>query len=199
MAPLSATNSDITETYDITIAGNEARLFKWYLSGTTFFSRFEDPTLLSVLNNGTVPSYSGNLMVDLPQMHQWVYIVIQSAIPLPHPIHLHGHDFFILATGSGTYTPGSTLLNLQNPPRRDTANMPAAGFLVVAFETDNPGAWLMHCHVGWHTSMGFALQFIEGKSMVSSTVKDTCALQETCKGWNNWVAETGFQQHDSGV
>lgn len=25
--------------------------------------------------------------------------------------------------------------------------LPAGGYLVMAFITDNPGAWLMHCHI----------------------------------------------------
>lgn len=35
-------------------------------------------------------------------------------------------------------------LNFENPPRRDTAMLPAGGWLVFAFETNNPGAWIMH-------------------------------------------------------
>lgn len=55
-----------------------------------------------------------------------------------HPFHLHGHDFFILAQGLGLYTP-LVKLNRDNPPRRDTATMSGSGYLVIAFETDNPG------------------------------------------------------------
>lgn len=199
VAALNPTNSDVEYTKDITIAPNDANLFKWYLSGTTFYSKYDDPTLLHVLQNNTAPDYSGNLILNLPKMSEWIYIIIESQIPLNHPIHLHGHDFFVLASGSGSYAPGSTVLNLQNPPRRDTANMPAAGFLVLAFETDNPGAWLMHCHIGWHTSMGFALQIIEGEDMVKDTVKDQCAIEGTCKAWKNWVGINAFEQVDSGV
>ncbi len=25
--------------------------------------------------------------------------------------------------------------------------LPAGGWLVIAFPTDNPGAWLLHCHI----------------------------------------------------
>lgn len=39
--------------------------------------------------------------------------------------------------------------------------LPAGGWLVLAFETDNPGAWLMHCHIAWHVSEGLAVQFLE--------------------------------------
>lgn len=55
-----------------------------------------------------------------------------------HPFHLHGHDFYILAQGFGAYTP-VTKLNRKNPPRRDTATMAGSGYLVIAFENDNPG------------------------------------------------------------
>jgi FtsP/CotA-like multicopper oxidase with cupredoxin domain len=197
MAPLNAFKSDQSFTKDITVKPNEENLFKWYLSGTTFYSKYEDPTLVRVISNNTAPTYSGNLILDLPKMGEWIYIVIESAIPVNHPIHLHGHDFLVLGSGSGTYT--DQPLNMINPPRRDTANMPAAGWLVLGFETDNPGAWLMHCHIGWHTSMGFALQILEGQSMIRDTVKDECALYGTCAKWNKWVAERGFKQHDSGV
>ena len=147
VAKLNAFPSDQRFTDDVTVRHNSENLFKWYLSGTTFHSKYEDPTLVRVIVNDTAPTYSGNLILDLPDMGKWIYIIVQSTIPLNHPIHLHGHDFFILGAGNGTYT--NQELNIFNPPRRDTANMPAAGWLVIAFETDNPGTWLMHCHIGW--------------------------------------------------
>lgn len=67
--------------------------------------------------------------------------VIETAIPVPHPIHLHGHDFFILAAEESATFDSSVTLNLNNPPRRDVANLPASGYLVIAFKTDNPGVW----------------------------------------------------------
>ncbi|KAF2001928.1 carbohydrate-binding module family 18 [Amniculicola lignicola CBS 123094] len=198
MASMQATSQDTSFEYDMTIAPNADRLFKWYLSGTTFLAHYDDPTLVHFLANETAPNTSGNLILDLPKMGEWIYIVVESAIPLPHPIHLHGHDFFVLGSGSGSYS-SSTPVNLSNPPRRDTAMLPAAGYLVIAFETDNPGTWLMHCHIGWHTSMGFALQILEGKDSIRSTMKDECGLQDTCTNWKAWTAKTGFGQFDSGV
>lgn len=79
---------------------------------------------------------------------QWQYWVIQqdnaTAPPVPHPIHLHGHDFFVLAQQANAVWNGDiTTLNMNNPIRRDTATLPAGGYLVLAFESDNPGAWLV--------------------------------------------------------
>jgi FtsP/CotA-like multicopper oxidase with cupredoxin domain len=152
VVPLTVGSADFTEgTLDVVIHGNDVNLYKWYLSGTTFFSEYNEPTLLDVWENKTLPTFSGNLLVELPNPKEWVYVIVESPIPLPHPLHLHGHDFYILSEGFGSYN-SSTTLNLSNPPRRDTALLPAAGFIVLAFETDNPGVWLMHCHIGWHTS-----------------------------------------------
>jgi len=195
---LSASNEDVEETYDITVAPNDANLFKWYLSGTTFQSQYDNPTLYQFYQNGSAPTYSGNLILDIPNEGEWIYIIIESGIALPHPIHLHGHDFFILAEGNGTYD-SSVALKLSNPPRRDTALMPAGGYLVVAFQTDNPGAWLMHCHIGWHTSMGFALQFLEMKSKIDSTITDSCVLTGTCDTWNKYATANDIVVEDSGV
>lgn len=61
------------------------------------------------------------------------------------PIHLHGHDFFVLASGSGTYADSNAVLQTENPPRRDVQMLPAAGYLVIAWQADNPGVWLAHC------------------------------------------------------
>jgi FtsP/CotA-like multicopper oxidase with cupredoxin domain len=196
-AKVNAYSKDKIFTEDVTVGVNAENLFRWYLGGTTFYSKYEDPTLVRVIANNSAPTYSGNLMLDLPKMNEWVYIIVQSSVPLNHPIHLHGHDFLILGSGSGTYT--NQPLNLNNPPRRDTANMPAAGWLLIAFETDNPGAWLMHCHIGWHTSGGFALQILEGQSMIKKTIKDECGMYGTCANWNRWVEGRGFKQYDSGV
>jgi FtsP/CotA-like multicopper oxidase with cupredoxin domain len=79
---------------------------------------------------------------------QWQYWVIQqdnvTAPPVPHPIHLHGHDFFVLAQQANAVWNGNiSTLNMNNPIRRDTATLPALGYLVLAFESDNPGAWLV--------------------------------------------------------
>lgn len=119
-------------------------------------------------------------------------------------IHLHGHDFYVLAQGTGTYS-SDVSLNLNSPPRRDVAMMPwdpsqnLGGHLVVAFYTDNPGVWLAHCHVGWHLSMGFALQIIENLDGINKTVTDSCALSDTCTAWKQYAAANDVEVEDSGV
>jgi hypothetical protein len=116
---------------------------------------------------------------------------------VPYPIHLHSHDFFILAQGTGTYS-SSVTLSLTNPPRRDVAMLPASGYLVIAFQTDNPGAWLMYCHIGWHTSKGFALQLVERYSEIAA-ITDYDTLNSTCKAWTTYATANDIVEDDSGV
>lgn len=206
VAPLYAgpQTSEIHKNVLVGEGPDTPNLFKWTMDGSTFKSQWGDPTLGGIYYNDTIPSYSGNLAIEIPKLKEWVYIIVESPVPLPHPIHLHGHDSLILAQGTGPYS-DDVALKLDNPPRRDTAIMPfnpetgEGGYLVIGFETDNPGAWLMHCHIGWHVSMGFALQIIEAKDQIKETVTDSCQLGGTCKTWNQYATLNNVYTHDSGV
>ncbi|KAK6219322.1 hypothetical protein LQW54_002310 [Pestalotiopsis sp. IQ-011] len=64
-----------------------------------------------------------------------------------------GDDFWVLGSGYGQYdSANANGLQLTDAPRRDVAMMPGSGYLVIAFKTNNPGAWLMHYHIAWHTA-----------------------------------------------
>ena len=89
-------------------------------------------------------------------------------------------------------------LKLDNPIRRDVAMLPAAGYPVLGFVTDNPGVWLLHCHIGWHTSQGFALQLVERMSEIPATV-DAAAVQDNCDAWQAYADAIALVQEDSGV
>nr|GMD57538.1 laccase-12-like [Ipomoea batatas] len=79
-----------------------------------------------------------------------------------HPIHLHGYDFYILAEGFGNFNPqkDTAKFNLVNPPLRNTASVPVNGWTVIRFVADNPGVWIMHCHLDVHITWGLATAFI---------------------------------------
>ncbi|KAI0394280.1 multicopper oxidase [Xylariaceae sp. FL0594] len=172
--------------------------FKWTLNNNTFLSDWGEPTLQKVLTNGSVFAPEENI-ITLSETNAWTYLIIESQLGLEHPFHLHGHDFFVLAqTPMATYTDPSQL-SLSNPPRRDVAMVPAAGFLAIAFQNDNPGVWLAHCHIGWHTSQGFALQLVERESEIQQSITDMTGLQDTCAAWNTYQSDAGVQQEDSGV
>ena len=64
---------------------------------------------------------------------------------MSHPIHLHGHHFQVVEIG------GKPLAGAV----RDTVLVPAnGGSVTVAFDADNPGRWVMHCHNLYHMLAG---------------------------------------------
>lgn len=188
-------------TWDVdeaaSVSTNDDGYFRWYLNSTTMAVEWADPTLEQIYN-GTTTWDDSDAVVTLESEDEWAYVIISTTLTVPHPIHLHGFDFFVLAQGSGTYTSGTTTLNLDNPPRRDTAMLPSSGYLVLAFETDNPGAWLMHCHIGWHTSEGFAMQWIVRQDEITDLI-DYDSLEETCSAWTTYADEYSVTEDDSGV
>ena len=78
-------------------------------------------------------------MIELDTANEWVYFIIQTTFAHVHSIHLHGHDFWVLAQGTGTYDADTVTLATTNGPRRDVAMLPASGYVVIAYYTDNPG------------------------------------------------------------
>ncbi|KAK3102541.1 hypothetical protein FSP39_012062 [Pinctada imbricata] len=118
-----------------------------------------------------------------------------------HPIHLHGHSFYVLKMGYATYneTTGKFIsqtddilctrnpnitqdksfcndptwansswhgdnipgLELNNPPRKDTIIVPSGGYVVIRIKANNPGLWIMHCHIELHSSDGMVMLFNE--------------------------------------
>lgn len=49
--------------------------------------------------------------------------------------------------------------------RKDTVIVPAGGYVVIQFISDNPGFWFLHCHIEVHQLEGMAMVIAEGKEM----------------------------------
>nr|CAB3462820.1 unnamed protein product [Digitaria exilis] len=79
-----------------------------------------------------------------------------------HPIHIHGYDFYILGEGFGNFDAATDTakLNMDDPPMRNTVGVPVNGWAVIRFVADNPGVWLMHCHLDVHITWGLAMAFL---------------------------------------
>lgn len=180
---------------------------------------FSNPTI----NNLHDPSFNPDdycLVTENYTKDDWVYMIItmnsstvhkalktKTHVEAAHPIHLHGHDFVILAQLNRTYDPQDVynVFNYDNPPRRDVALLPSNGYLAIGFRTDNPGLWIMHCHIAWHASAGLALQIREREPEIKLSSAFIQEKNRVCKGWNHWYAnKTNWWnpeefQEDSGV
>ena len=80
-----------------------------------------------------------------------------------HPMHLHGHTFWVLSTSDYPET--------NTPILRDTISVPAQGWAHIRFVADNPGVWFLHCHIDWHLEAGLAAYFIEAPSKLKGTLE----------------------------
>ena len=58
-----------------------------------------------------------------------------------NPMHLHGHDMFVLAQGVGNFDAAKdrARYNLVDPPLKNTVVVPNLGWVAIRFVADNPG------------------------------------------------------------
>jgi plastocyanin len=66
---------------------------------------------------------------------------------LGHPIHLHGHLFKIVATDGNPVPPAAQLT-------KDTVWIAPGERYDIEFVADNPGVWMLHCHIENHAANG---------------------------------------------
>lgn len=57
---------------------------------------------------------------------------------------------------------------------------------------------LANSFVGWHTSEGFALQFIERASEIPD-ITTSSYVSDVCDAWTTFQSENLIEQEDSGV
>ncbi|KAK0711770.1 multicopper oxidase-domain-containing protein [Lasiosphaeris hirsuta] len=176
------------------------QVFEWRVRNTPINVEWDHPVLEYILQGNTTFPAAINL-VEVAGADKWVFWVIQNDLNLPHPIHLHGHDFLTLGIGSGTFNAATMMgqLDFNNPTRRDVVQMPGAGWLVIAYKTDNPGIWLMHCHIGWHVAGGLGIQFLERKAEIKAMMK-LDQMQPNCNAWRKYQPTSPYlPKLDSGL
>jgi len=81
-----------------------------------------------------------------------VELVMVNRTPMPHHMHLHGHEFQVVEIDGARFA-GAV---------RDTVLVPPGRRVVAAFDVDNPGLWAFHCHLLYHLDAGMftTLQYV---------------------------------------
>jgi len=168
------------------------RLERGFFNKSTFRPNLQQPTLhrtVEGLRSGNqtftasssingVNSVAYDLKNDFLIQHSGIKVVdlvVQNFDEGNHPMHLHGHKFWVLGQGHGMF-PGYQSLGLQAEGRgvlashedalnglirRDVATAEGFGWLALRFIADNPGVWAFHCHMAWHSEAGLAMQFLD--------------------------------------
>ncbi len=73
-----------------------------------------------------------------------VELVIKNKTMMPHPMHLHGHEFQVVEIDGERFS-GAV---------RDTVLVTPGKRVVIAFDANNPGWWAFHCHLLYHLDAG---------------------------------------------
>ncbi|KAF2425356.1 hypothetical protein EJ08DRAFT_594437 [Tothia fuscella] len=200
----SSTFAARSEELDFISGRGNQNIVNWFVDGSSMDVDWEKPTL-DYVRDGNTSYLSSMNVVEMPEANQWYFWIIQNQLNanpnIPHPIHLHGHDFWLLGSGTGKFSGSTEGLNFDTAIRRDVATLPASGWLVLAFPSDNPGAWLMHCHIAWHASQGLSMQFLERKSEITGTVGSMADFDQGCTEWSRyWNSPTrSGVDEDSGL
>ncbi len=73
-----------------------------------------------------------------------IELVFVNQTGMPHPMHLHGHEFQVVEIDGKRFSGAVRDTVLVTPGRR----------VVVAFDANNPGTWAIHCHLLYHLDAG---------------------------------------------
>ncbi len=78
------------------------------------------------------------------------YVIdMENLTPHAHPIHLHGMSFTVLSSSTGPVRPLVSDTYLIQPDEK----------VQLGFVADNPGDWLLHCHIIEHQKTGMTSYF----------------------------------------
>jgi FtsP/CotA-like multicopper oxidase with cupredoxin domain len=150
--------------------------WEWTLDGTSFLPAdlaAMEPALL----NPQTPGLDSSLKIKTKN-DTWVDIVFQLAIQAPtklqppHPIHKHSNKAFLIGAASGTFTWSSVEEAMRESPQsflktplyRDTFVTAPNGvaWLAIRYHVENPGAFLLHCHMETHLHSGMGMVLLDG-------------------------------------
>ena len=190
-----------TQIVDIDLKPNATGNLLWLMNGQTFRANYDHP-LLILANQGNV-SYPNDPQWNVYNFgtNSSVRIILHNTVAAPHPMHLHGHNFNVLAEGVGQWD--GKVNHIFNTQRRDVqliqgGSAASPGYLVIQYFTDNPGVWPLHCHIAWHVSMGLYINVMEQTEKIKQRVIPSIVAQ-TCRDWYDYSGHNVVAEIDSGL
>jgi FtsP/CotA-like multicopper oxidase with cupredoxin domain len=108
------------------MVGGGMRNMNWTVNGVSATGHVHDPLF-------TIPRGQTSVLNLKNETAWW------------HPIHLHGHSFRVLSRNG---TP------IGRKEWQDTILIPPRESAEIAFVGDNPGDWMLHCHILEHQEAG---------------------------------------------
>ena len=95
-------------------------------------------------------SMTGDGQINMPPMAtfkcgQSVTLTMRNETAWAHPMHIHGYSFRVLSRNG---------IAVPNRQLQDTVLLAPRDVVDCAFVADNPGDWMLHCHVADHQMAG---------------------------------------------
>lgn len=92
-----------------------------------------------------------------------------------------------------------TIVNADNPQRRDVQMMEANSYIVIQYTQDNPGVWPLHCHIAWHLSAGMNWMVLENPDAIEKDMQIPSIMAQTCRDWAAYTKTNVVKQIDDGI
>ena len=153
------------EPYLVSLYKNEARYF---------------PDYNAALANGGFDPKTRTFPAKIGEVLEIVWQNLgntQTGTVETHPFHAHGDHFYDIGGGAGVYDPVGNEARIRNRvlAKRDTTNLyrtpppetlrPGAVYSWRAWRirVQNPGVWMIHCHILQHMVMGMQTVWVFGE------------------------------------
>ncbi|KAH8810951.1 Cupredoxin-like protein [Xylogone sp. PMI_703] len=176
--PQTPPNADVTYINEM-LVGKSASY--WAFNETILPENSEE---LPALLLSPQPGRQDNHTITTPGKTKWVdYIMLTPGFGPNHPVHVHGRHFYVLGRGTGNWTWNTVeeaaaamprAFNLENPPLRDTYLTlgDPGSWMALRRPSDNPGVWLMHCHILSHIQGGQSMILQDGVDVLPPIPKE---------------------------
>jgi iron transport multicopper oxidase len=189
----------IVASFKLTSTPNNASVLAYMSINKGPYTHYETPnekysSLYAVASGVSTKDLPKNLNAVHIDHGKHVEILLLNEDGGEHPMHLHGHTPWIVGRGNMPLQGNPAPLKLTNPVQRDTITIPACntnandecvdvGYVVLRFKADNPGVWMLHCHIDWHLATGLAMLLVVGEAQLQQKGLQAFApdMRTTCQ------------------
>jgi iron transport multicopper oxidase len=138
----------------------------------------DEPPLFIIAGGLTTEELPASANARKIEYGKHIEVVLVNDMNEQHPFHLHTHSPWVVGSGTASIEEirnnSLPALKLKGAMARGVYTVPPCtydstgtctdvGYLVLRFTADNPGVWIMHCHIDWHLDAGLSMIFVEGE------------------------------------
>lgn len=189
---------DPGKTINLTVGAmvNSTGHFLWTINSVSFRADYNAPVLLLANAGNTSYPYDPEWNVFDTGAASSVRLVVENTTPAAHPMHLRGHNMYVLNEGTGSWD--GSIVNSGNPQRRDVQLLQPNGYIIVQYDAVNAGVWPFHCHIAWHVSAGLYISLLESPTDIAD-LRLPPSSKQTCVDWAAFTNVQVPDQIDSGL